>query len=609
MIKKLVEAFKGFKKDHPKAFSMLLWVSIFCLCFAVISVISTKKAENESILEVSFNDFMQLVQEGKVDTVYYSGDNEYMYYTLYNAETIDMPKAERDNYVYPDEDKRKTLNPLNEGFRREMLENDVNMVYTGNTAITQILSTLFTLAVPILWIVIIMRMMKGMGGLKAENLIGKSNVKFENVIGHKEVLEDVQIAVKLLKDPTLGEELGVKPPKGFLLSGDPGVGKTLIAKAIAGEAGVPFITMGGSDFKEMFVGVGAKRVRDLFKVARENAPCVVFIDEVDSAGANREGKVGSNQESDDTVNALLAEMDGFTGREGIFVLAATNHPEKLDKAFIRAGRFDREIHLNPPKNWRERKELFDYYLGQYKLVDDIDIENISKQTSGFTGADIEGICNDASIIALKNDKKALDNACLEEAIDAKVFNGNRSKSEQFKDDKIRVAYHEAGHAIMTYLCGEPIARASIIGTTSGVGGAVFGADKDTYFETKQTFESRVKIAYAGRASEEIKFNGDISTGASNDITQATSVLVKYVEHYGFDKDFGLLDISVLNSEHFVDSKEITKKLSSLSNKLYKDCISELQNNYILVETLAQKLLEVETISGEEIENLLKTFKE
>lgn len=608
MIKKLVEALKGFKKDHPKVFSIMIWFSIFCIGFVVISIISNKKARNDSIMEVSFNDFMQLVDEGKVDTVYYSGDNEYMYYTLYNEDTKDMPKSERDEYVYPDEDKRKTLNPLNEGFRREMLENDVNMVYTGNTALTSILSTLFTLAVPIIWIILIMRMMRGVGGIKAEDIIKKSDIKFENVIGHKEVLEDVQFIVKLLKDPTIGDDIGTKVPRGLLISGDPGVGKTLIAKAIAGEAGVPFISMGGSDFKEMFVGVGAKRVRDLFKIARENAPCVVFIDEVDSAGTNRDDKVGKGQESDDTVNALLAEMDGFTGREGVFVLAATNHPEKLDKAFIRTGRFDREIHLNPPKNWKERFELFEYYLKQYKLSDDVDIENISKQTSGFTGADIEGICNEASIIALKNDKVAIDSSCIEEAIDRKVFHGDRSKSEQFKDDKVRVAYHEAGHAVMTYLCKEPIARASIIGTTSGVGGAVFGADKDTYFETKQTFESRVKIAYAGRASEEIKFNGDISTGASNDISQATSLLMQYVEHYGFDEDFGLLDISVLNTEHFVDSKEITKKLSSLSTKLYKDCVSELQNNYILVETLAQKLLEVETISGKDIEELFETCK-
>jgi len=295
-------------------------------------------------------------------------------------------------------------------------------------------------------------------------------------------------------------------------------------------------------------------------------------------------------------------MDGFTGREGIFIIAATNRPDILDSALVRAGRFDRQIIVSAPRDWGVRKDLFEHYLNKFKVLDDVNIVNLSKQTAGFTGADIAAICNEASIIAVMQEKDAIDMDCIEEAIDKKIFKGNRAKKEKYFEDKKIVAYHESGHAVMSYLLGEPIARASIQSTVSGVGGVVFNEDKDSVFQTNIDFENRVLICYAGRASEEIKFNS-VTTGASNDITQATNVMMNYIEKFGFDKEFGLLDIGVLSKEHLINSEEITNKLSNMSRNLYEKSLSLLKDNYKLVETLANKLLDVGTLSGDEITEL------
>lgn len=562
--------------------------------------------KTEEIKEITYKEFIELCEDGKVDTVYYSSTSEYMKATLYNDETKDMSREELDKYEYESEDIRKVLYPDYDEFRKDMLDMDVNLSIVSDSLWIDVLSLLVSFAIPIFWIAILWKMMSAQTkGLDEKLILQTSNVKFSDVIGQDEILEDIQFIAKLIKDPSISEEIGAKVPKGVLLTGAPGTGKTLIAKAIAGEAGVPFVSLSGSDFKELYVGMGAKRVRELFKIARKNAPCIVFIDEIDSVGAKRDSHK-SNSEDDQTINALLKEMDGFTGREGIFILAATNHPEHLDSALVRAGRFDRQIAINPPRDWHVRKDLFTHYLKNYKLSDDVDIDNLAKTVSGFTGADIATICNEAGIIAMMHEKKCIDTACLEEAIDKKVFNGNRSKAESFKKDKEIVAYHESGHAVMTYILGQPIARASIIGTTSGVGGAVFRQDAESCFMTNKDMREHVMIAYAGRASEEIKFD-IVTTGASNDITQATQILINYIQRYGFDKDFGLLDMQVLSQQSLVENGEMTKRLSAMSRDVYNETVSKLKENYELVEILAKKLLEVETLSGHEIEELFQNI--
>ena len=556
---------------------------------------------------VSYTEFVKDLDSGKIDTVYYSVSEEYMRYTLLNKETKKMTLEERLKYKDYELDSWKcTTFPAYEDFRKDLAEKGVNVVVRSFER--NIVGSIIGL-VPIVFFIYLLVgvavMIKRQNGSSVSEgeLIQTSSVKFEDVIGHDEVIDDVKFIVNLMKNPKLGESTGARIPRGVLFTGSAGTGKTLLAKAIAGEAGVPFIYMNASGFIEMYVGLGAKRVRDLFKVAKKHKPCIIFIDEIDAVGSKR----GKNSHSEDrqTLNALLQEMDGFSTEKSIIVIGATNTPESLDKALLRAGRFDRKIEINPPKDWKVRKQIFEHYLKD-KPVGGIDIDSVSRQLSGFTGADIESIVNEASLITAMNERKAITTAEIEEAIDKVVFQGNRRKENSENTDKRIVAYHEAGHAVLSYLLGIDIARASIIASTSGVGGAVFEQESDSCFMTDEDFRNRIMILYGGRASEKIKFNV-VTTGASNDITKATNMMYRYIQRYGFDSDFGLLDIDVL--EKYVDSDKTLKRFSALSKTLYNSAVGLLQENYDLVEALANRLLEVETMSGDSIKELLEITKE
>ena len=578
------------------------------IVFVTIAVwISIALAQNESLDEipmVPYTEFIKSVESGAVDLVVYSSSDEVMTFYEFNDETKEMDSKALEGYTYPITQAKHTLYPAYEDFRKDMLTANIRLKLSSKNKVLSILSALASLAIPALYLFFIYRAMRSQTkGLDLKTVSQTSTVKFADIIGQDELLEDVKFVSSLIKNPGQGAAIGAQVPKGMLLIGPPGTGKTLLAKAIAGEAGVPFFQLSGSDFKEMFVGLGAKRVRDLFAMARKHAPCIVFIDEIDSVGAKRNKKVSSS-EDDQTINALLKEMDGFTGREGIFVIAATNREDSLDSALVRPGRFDRKVHVNPPRDWKVRKQLFAHYLSKLKVADDVDIEGLAKQVVGFTGADIATVCNEAGIIAIMKQLDCVSHACLEEAIDKQIFKGNRSKAERYIKDKTIVAYHEAAHAVMTYLCGEPISRASILSTTSGVGGAVFGADSESVFMTDKMYRSRIKIAYAGHASEELKFE-TVTTGASNDITQATQLMLNYVQRYGFDKDYGLIDISVLTDSQLIPGEEITKRLSEMSKTFYSQTKEELKQNFNLVEVLAQKLIECETLTGKEIEELFQ----
>ena len=593
---------KNFLKKYQDFFENL----IVCLvCLLLFFVLYGKNIFlNEKIEKVTYNDFIADADNGNIDTIYYSPTSNWMTYTLYNDETRNMSDDELEKYHYKIIDKRKVQYPSYDTFRKDMLEKNIKLEMTSNkNSIVSIIPSLLSCFVSIMIFVLIFKSINGDDLNNRYNCVQTSNVKFKDIIGLDETIEDVSFVVDLIKNNEKLNEIGVKIPNGILLSGEPGTGKTLIAKAIAGEAGVPFIYVNSSNIIDRFVGVGARNIRKIFKVAKEKAPCIVFFDEIDSIGVSRDRK-DEDSENEQTINALLQELDGFTGREGIFVIAATNRADKLDSALTRAGRFDRHIIVNKPKNWEDRKKLFNFYLNKLKVSEDVNIDKLSKQSSGFTGADIAAICNEAGIIAIMNKKDFIDMACIEEAIDKKVFKGNRTKKEHFKEDKKIVAYHEAGHAVMHYLLGEPMSRASIIGTTSGVGGVVFGEDKDTQFFTKEDYENRVKICYAGRASEQIKFNS-VTQGASSDITQATEILEEYVSKLGFDEKFGLLDMGVLAKTQIIDKSNSFELIQKKSKELYKTTMELLKNNYNLVELLANKLLEIETINGEDI---LKLFK-
>ena len=600
-------------KNNKQSLSAFMSFSVIILLYVALgytlfSLITDMTSEEEKIEEITYNEFTQFVDAGHVDTIVYNTTEEYMTVYLYNEETINMTKEERKEYEYSNDDIRYCLFPAYENFRVEMLEKDINLVFKAPENMLGTLSTIVSIFFPVAMVAILLILSNkglGTGGNFSEKLIQTSDVKFDAVIGHDEILDDIKFITKLIQDPTIGDSVGAKVPKGILLSGDPGTGKTLIAKAIAGEADVPFLYVNASSFIELFVGVGAKRVREVFATAKKHAPCIIFIDEIDAIGGKRDGRSVGHSEHEQTIDALLQEMDGFTGRDGVFIIAATNRPDKLDSALTRAGRFDRQIIVNKPRGWKVRAELFKHYLNNFKVSDDVDIETLSKQVSGFTGADIAAICNDASIVAVMHEKAVIDNACIEEAIDKKVFKGNRSKEDHFATDKNIVAYHEAGHAVMSYLTNQPITRASIIGTTSGVGGAVWNADSDSCFITDLDMLNKVKVAYAGRASEEIKFSSK-TTGASNDITQATNLLTCYVQKYGFDSEVGLLDMDMLANTVDINEFNVAERVSSLAKDLYDDTMNALIKNYSMVEILAQKLLEIETLSGDEILKLLET---
>lgn len=594
-------------KEYVKKNKWSIIVSFIIVVAAYSFLFSSIMKDNApKIEEISYSTFLEHLEKGEVDTVYYNLSSEYMTITLYNEETKNMTLEELESYEYSNKDKRTCLFPAHDTFRKDILEAGAKVKLVTSRSIWNILTTLLSSAVSIFFLIMIMSMFKGpIKGISEKDIIQTSNVKFEDVIGHDEIIDDVKFITELIKNPDIGNKIGAKMPKGLLFTGSPGTGKTLLAKAIAHEAGVPFLYQNASSFIEMYVGLGARRVRELFKIARHNAPCILFIDEIDAIGGKR-GESKGTSENEQTINALLQEMDGFSGREGVFIIAATNRVDSLDDALVRSGRFDRQITVNPPQDWKVRKKLFEHYLSKFSVSEDIDVENFSKQVSGFTGADIAMICNEASIIAVMHNKEVIDNACVEEAIDKKVFKGNRSKNKKHESDRNVIAYHESGHAIVSYLLGVPIARVSILSTISGVGGAVFNQDRDTLLHTENDLKNRIMIAYGGRASEVIKFQ-DATEGASNDITQATQILVQYVERLGFDKSFGLLDVSVLTKEHLVNGDDIMVKLRKISLDLYNECERLLRENYDKVERLAQRLLDVETLSGEEVVELLHTY--
>ena len=486
-----------------------------------------------------------------------------------------------------------------ENFRETLITKDVKLHIASSTDVASIISLLSSVLIFLLFIPLFKTMGLTMGSEWSEKgLIEKSDVKFDDVIGLDEIRQDVQFAVDLLRNPERSDNpLGVKPPKGMLFEGSPGCGKTLFAKAIAGEAGVPFISVSGSSFIEKFVGVGAQRVRKVFKVAKKHAPCVVFIDEIDAVGAAR-GTGGRLSEHDQTINALLTELDGFSGRDGIFVIAATNRVEMLDDALKRSGRFDRKIKIPTPDN-DARIKLFEHYLKGKPVSDDVDIPALSKQLARMSGADIANICNEAANIALQNNKAMIDRDSLEEAVDKIVFGGNRVSKEKQNSDRTIVAYHEAGHAVMTYLAGEKIARISVVENTSGVGGAVFREEPESCFMTKESVENAIKIAYAGRVAEEIQFGKEkITTGAYSDIQQATKYIKNYVQNYGFNGV--LLDFSQFSQEKACETAEAEE----LAKRLYNETHQKLESSYKLVSTLAEKLLEVKTMTGSEAIELL-----
>lgn len=429
-------------------------------------------------------------------------------------------------------------------------------------------------------------------------------VKFEDVEGIEELKTDIMRLVDCLKNPKKYQAIGARTPKGVILYGPPGTGKTLIAKAIAGEAGVPFFSMVGSDFVEKYVGVGAQRVRDLYKKARKAAPCIVFIDEVDAVAGQR-GR-DENTESDQTINALLAELDGFKGTENIITICATNRLDMLDSAFKRAGRFDLKLAVGLPDK-KGRKNILAIHSKNKKLHSEVDLEVLANKTVGFSGAELETLLNEAALIAVGKDKKEIDYSDIDDAFFKLVMQGNKKKRDKITEVNKVVAWHEAGHTLATkLLTDDSVPSVTIVGSSSGAGGVTFRTpQEDNILHSKKYLESLIQIMYAGRAAEELYFGDEdsITTGASQDIKQASGVIKEYLSIYGMGK-LGMLDLGQFRHDY----KDIVGEASEMSQYLYMSVLDLLKDNYDLLKDLSENLLEKETLDESQIDEIISKYR-
>lgn len=460
-------------------------------------------------------------------------------------------------------------------------------------------------------------------GKSKARLAGKQDVKirFKDVAGLKEEKQEVAEIIDFLKSPEKFTKLGARIPKGLLLVGPPGTGKTLLAKAVAGEAGVPFYFISGSDFIELFVGVGASRVRDMFKEAKANAPCVIFIDEIDAIGRQRgSGLGGGHDEREQTLNQLLTEMDGFGENEGIIVMAATNRDDVLDPALLRPGRFDRKVTVDLP-DVREREEIIKVHMRNKKFTDDVSTEALAKRTPGFSGATIENMLNEAAILAVRRNKKVISMSEIDEATD-RVIGGPAKVSRKYTDhEKAVVAYHEAGHAVVGIKLAhaDEVHKITIIPRGPAGGYTLMMPKEETYFSSKKELLETITGLFAGRASEEITFN-EITTGAHNDFERATKIARAMVTEYGmsdlgpiqFEQNTGsvFLGRDYNKTRNFSDAValEIDKEVRKILDECYNKAIKILKENKDLLKTIAEALLEHETLTKEEIDYLVEHGK-
>lgn len=495
---------------------------------------------------------------------------------------------------------------------------DSNSSFFGSLFFSTILPIVLFVA---LWLFIIRRAGGGGSGGGGIFSVGKSkaqlyekgskiHVTFNDVAGQDEAKQEVQEIVKFLKDPSKYTELGGKIPKGALLVGPPGTGKTLLAKAVAGEANVPFFSLSGSDFVEMFVGVGASRVRDLFRQAKEKAPCIIFIDEIDAVGRAR-GKnpsMGGNDERENTLNQLLTEMDGFGTNSGIIVMAATNRADILDKALLRAGRFDRQIHVDLP-NLHERKQIFNVHMKPLKMDDTVDVDLLSRQTPGFSGADIANVCNEAALIAARGDKSAVGKQDFLDAIDRIVGGLEKKTKVMTQEEKQGVAVHEAGHATISWFCqyADPLIKVTIVPRGQALGAAWY-LPEERVNVTKEQMLDKICALVGGRAAEEM-FLGHISTGALNDLERANKMAFSMIAYYGMSEN--LYNISYYNTgnEYFqkpysdLTAQKIDDEVKALIAQQYeraKKILAEHKEGHAKV---SQLLMDNEVIFAEDVENV------
>ena len=470
------------------------------------------------------------------------------------------------------------------------------------------------------------KLMQKMGGGNSMMFnMGKSNAKvyvksaegirFDDVAGEDEAKENLTEIVNYLHDPSKYQEIGASMPKGVLLVGPPGTGKTMLAKAVAGEANVPFFSMSGSEFVEMFVGMGASKVRDLFKQAKEKAPCIVFIDEIDAIGKKRDGQIGGNDEREQTLNQLLTEMDGFEGNTGVIILAATNRPESLDPALTRPGRFDRRVPVELP-DLKGREEILKVHAKKIKVAEDVDFNKVARMASGASGAELANIVNEAALRAVRDGRKFATQADLEESIEV-VIAGYQKKNAIMTDHEKRiVAYHEIGHALVAakQTNSAPVQKITIVPRTSGALGYTMQVDEGTHvLMSKEEIENKIATFTGGRAAEEVVF-GSVTTGASNDIEQATKLARAMITRYGMSDDFDMVALETVTNQYLggdaslacsaETQTKIDQQVVALVKREHQKALDILRENRTKLDELANFLYEKETITGEEFMGIL-----
>ena len=470
------------------------------------------------------------------------------------------------------------------------------------------------------------KLMQKMGGGNSMMFnMGKSNAKvyvksaegirFDDVAGEDEAKENLTEIVNYLHDPSKYQEIGASMPKGVLLVGPPGTGKTMLAKAVAGEANVPFFSMSGSEFVEMFVGMGASKVRDLFKQAKEKAPCIVFIDEIDAIGKKRDGQIGGNDEREQTLNQLLTEMDGFEGNTGVIILAATNRPESLDPALTRPGRFDRRVPVELP-DLKGREEILKVHAKKIKVAEDVDFNKVARMASGASGAELANIVNEAALRAVRDGRKFATQADLEESIEV-VIAGYQKKNAIMTDHEKRiVAYHEIGHALVAakQTNSAPVQKITIVPRTSGALGYTMQVDEGNHvLMSKEEIENKIATFTGGRAAEEVAF-GSVTTGASNDIEQATKLARAMITRYGMSDDFDMVALETVTNQYLggdaslacsaETQTRIDQQVVALVKREHQKALNILRENRTKLDELANFLYEKETITGEEFMGIL-----
>ncbi|MCR4655080.1 MAG: ATP-dependent zinc metalloprotease FtsH [Lachnospiraceae bacterium] len=564
--------------------------------------------------KISYDEFIEMVNDDEVESISISSD-----IITITPKHQSNPYVQQTYYTVRVEDLTLTNRLLEAGVKFEQEETS-----SSDTIIYMIVS--YVLPIVLVWVLLsflMNRMSKG-GGIMG---VGRSNAKvyvqketgvtFKDVAGQEEAKESLQEVVDFLHNPGKYIEIGAKLPKGALLVGPPGTGKTLLAKAVAGEAHVPFFSLAGSDFVEMYVGVGASRVRDLFKEATKNAPCIIFIDEVDAIGKSRDSRYGGNDEREQTLNQLLSEMDGFDTSKGIFILAATNRPEILDKALLRPGRFDRRIIVDKP-DLKGRVDTLKVHSKDVHLDDTVDLEEIGLATAGAVGSDLANMVNEAAINAVKHRRQAVNQKDLLEAIEVVMMGKEKKDRVMSAEEKKIVSYHETGHALASALQKntDPIQKITIVPRTMGaLGYAWYVPDEEKHLRSKTEIEERIITALAGRAAEEIFFDS-ITTGAANDIEQATNLARNMVTQYGMSEKFGLVQLEAVEDQYLTGRKilncsdetaaRVDEEVMRIIAWSYEEAKRLLIENKDLMEELAQFLLEKESITGKEF---MKIFNE